>query len=531
MKKCMLLFIGVLVVAVALYGSPAHTPVVQAAGFDPNNITSDSFFTARDSMSVSDIQNFLVQKGSVLAYLNPSQLGEEANGRSAAQIIYDASRVNRTDFASSQGYGPSNPLVMSLNPQVILVTLQKEQSLITGSYVAGSSATNSALRSAMGYGCPDSGGCDDTYAGFNYQVTYAAAQFMKNYYKASSSPYKPGQTYTITNTVGPPHNAPASQQVYIGNAATSSLYQYTPHVYNGNYNFWYFSNSWFSEPPFKPSLVQGPDGTAYFIDSGYRWPITAGAFEAWGFSYGDVGTASADDLALPVGTPIKPIAIDENDGSAYLVQGGKKRVITSERVFALAGLSWANSTKLPHYLIEKVPYGLPVYPLSMISGGDGSVYLATAGVAYPMTGDIYTNAWGYNTYKEIGQVPSSVLTSLPRNQMLTRLAIAVNTDGTVFLLDRGYGYKVSAAMASAWNLDLGQVRRVDNMLLDERGNGGMLTDLVTQAGGDGTVYKISGGQKRPMSGGYWRAQGYSSSNVRNVSASLLGTLPTGSALR
>jgi hypothetical protein len=64
-------------------------------------------------------------------------LGAGANGRSAAQIIYDYTRGQFVGgvYANSNPpgyahYNTSNPLTITVNPQVFLATLQKEQSLI-----------------------------------------------------------------------------------------------------------------------------------------------------------------------------------------------------------------------------------------------------------------------------------------------------------------------------------------------------------------------------------------------------------------
>ena len=78
------------------------------------------------------------------------------NGQSAAQIIYNAAKQ------------------YTINPQVILVTLQKEQGLITDNWPWTNEYTE-----AMGFNCPDTGACSG-YAGFYQQVTAAAKQF-RNY--------------------------------------------------------------------------------------------------------------------------------------------------------------------------------------------------------------------------------------------------------------------------------------------------------------------------------------------------------------
>ena len=225
------------------------TNQVFAAGFSPAQIIDDATFTNNRSMSVVQIQRFLESKGSILAHAPASQLGDGSNGRSAAQIIYDSTRGSRTDFAIGNGFGRRNPLKIAINPAVILVTLQKEQSLVTGKYSLGRQSTHSALQFAMGYGCPDTAGCAAVYAGFTNQVVYASAQLSRNVALANRSIYPPGRITVFRDQMG---SQLVAHNVMIANAATSALYQYTPHVYYGNYNFRTLMNIWFpSAGPYR----------------------------------------------------------------------------------------------------------------------------------------------------------------------------------------------------------------------------------------------------------------------------------------
>ena len=72
-------------------------------------------------------------------------------GQTAAEIIYQA----------AQDY--------KINPQVLIVLLEKEQSLITDTY-----PNTKQYRSATGYGCPDTAACDTKYYGL--KIKYATLQ-------------------------------------------------------------------------------------------------------------------------------------------------------------------------------------------------------------------------------------------------------------------------------------------------------------------------------------------------------------------
>lgn len=198
-----------------------------------NGIISDGDFLALDAMSVADIQNFLASQGSGLASFSE-------NGRSAAQIIWDAAHGHGGASGSWNGI-TINSSTGTVSPRALLVTLQKEQSLITAS-----SPTSNQLDCAMGY--ENGQGCQWMYAnrpqwrGFTNQVENGAWQLRYNYEIARTKPsltaYKVGQTVTLTDPSG-------AYAVTIANAATSALYRYTPHVFNGNYNFWWRYTNWF----------------------------------------------------------------------------------------------------------------------------------------------------------------------------------------------------------------------------------------------------------------------------------------------
>ncbi|HOE74889.1 MAG TPA: hypothetical protein PLC05_01190 [bacterium] len=195
---------------------------LRAADFNANNLISDSDFVNINAMSVDRVQNFLNSRGSCLA-------GFSENGRSAAQVIYDAAHGYGEASGSINGIN-INTSTGTVNPGVILATLQKEQSLISDP----GRCTANVLVKAMGYGCPDAGGCNPKYAGFTKQVEWASWQLRYNYERAQGtgfSDYQVGQGFCWNDWNG-------THCGTFDNRATAALYRYTPHVYNGNYNFW-----------------------------------------------------------------------------------------------------------------------------------------------------------------------------------------------------------------------------------------------------------------------------------------------------
>lgn len=88
--KTNLLIIGALFCGFSPVLAQAQTDI--NPNFNPNHILDDSEMLNYNSMGLTEIQNFLQNKGSFLA--NYSTLNAHGDTRSAAQIIYDASHNN-----------------------------------------------------------------------------------------------------------------------------------------------------------------------------------------------------------------------------------------------------------------------------------------------------------------------------------------------------------------------------------------------------------------------------------------------------
>lgn len=173
--------------------------------FQPNTLISDAAFLDKDSMSAAEIQTFLeAQPGSLKSF---SARDHEGSVKTAALMISEA--------ASAWG----------VNPKVILVTLQKEQSLL-----AESGPSRRALDWAMGCGKMDSSTLL-RYQGFGNQIWGGARALQRN-----RSFWHGGITLSIDGSAVSPTNA-----------ATHSLYRYTPH-FPGATSFWGLYWRYFGDP-------------------------------------------------------------------------------------------------------------------------------------------------------------------------------------------------------------------------------------------------------------------------------------------
>ncbi|MBA3679280.1 hypothetical protein H0W80_03795 [Candidatus Saccharibacteria bacterium] len=274
-----------------------NSRAANSATFNPGRIIDDGVFTNKASMSAQDIQIFLNSK------VNSCNTGYTClkdyieNGKSASQIIWE----------QSQNY--------NINPQVIIVTLQKENGLVTDTFPQAWQ-----YRTAMGFACPDSGSCDPAYYGFTNQVGQGARHF-RNYFDNNPNwfiPYTPGAS-TIKWS---PNASCGSSQVFIENRSTAALYSYTPYQPNqaalnnlyglgdncsayGNRNFWRDFTDWFgstNSTEFITQVIQAPNDSRYFLRIGNTkmWIPTTETYSSWrlsSFSLTQVPQSFFDSLA------------------------------------------------------------------------------------------------------------------------------------------------------------------------------------------------------------------------------------------
>jgi hypothetical protein len=183
----------------------------EASGaFDPDTIITDANFRDVGSMTVAEIQTFLERQPGTL----DTYRAKDHNGRtsSVAEMIVEAAVAYR------------------ISPKVILVTLQKEQSLLEKR-----NPTQKSYDWAMGCGRADSRTYTQ-YKGFGKQIWFGAEKLNKN-----AAPWHAGIERKIDGSV-----------VRMTNEATYSLYKYTPH-FHGNQMFWSLYWRYFGSPLESPA--------------------------------------------------------------------------------------------------------------------------------------------------------------------------------------------------------------------------------------------------------------------------------------
>lgn len=234
----------------------APTQIAHASSFNPGRIIDDAVFYDGNAMTAGQVQAFLNEKvpyGTQRSLRNYSQ-------QTAGKL---PDRYCRGGYVGSANESAAEIIAKvgkscDISQKVLLVMLQKEQSLIT---VA--SPSNYAYERAMGYACPDSGpnfsaNCDAAYFGFANQVWHAARQF-KVYRDSGQFGWFP--VGRASNLQYHPNINCGTKWVVIENSATAGLYYYTPYTPNnsvlqgnpdncaayGNFNFHKLYTNWFGK--------------------------------------------------------------------------------------------------------------------------------------------------------------------------------------------------------------------------------------------------------------------------------------------
>lgn len=389
--------------------------------FNANRIISDEEMLDYDSMSLADIQAFLESKNSYLAYYKT----ENAYGtvKSAAEIIYDAASRNYDIYFNSKlgQYECDNGTVLgtalveaniqqncrqitTVSPRFLLVLLQKETSLIESS-----NPSQTHLDWATGYmifdgmlTCSPYEKCY-RYKGFGKQVNSAALQFLYYINDPLKYTYKVGQTYTFLNKYGTISKEAVT--VTPENKATAALYNYTPHVFNGNYNVYRLWKRYFLSEPVKQIVKVYPDGSLiqlagdpgiWLLEKGQKRPFLNYSAFISRFNADQVVTVSKTEFnKYEIGPSIKFAnysLVQTPDKQIYLLVDKEKRPFANATVLKNIGFNAAE-------IENATPEELAIYSLGktitatstnltgvlMQDKTSGGVYYVIDGTKAPLT--------------------------------------------------------------------------------------------------------------------------------------------------
>jgi hypothetical protein len=276
----------------------AESAVTIGTEFDAGLILTDAQMRDFSSMSVAQIQSFLDSKvptcmsgGTGVPCLKDYR-GDTVDTSRITDISYRcASDLPAREDQSAAQIIHDVALACQINPQVLLVTLQKEQGLVTKAGAPDANGnptlTERNYQYAMGANCPDSTGCDPDSGGFFTQVYMGATKY-------NSFMIQNGYNYHVgvQEILYHPRRSCGTKTVNIRSVATAVLYTYTPYTPNqaaldaylglgnecssyGNRNFWVYYTAWFGStgdtPPYFVRAQESND--LFMVVDGKRRPV------------------------------------------------------------------------------------------------------------------------------------------------------------------------------------------------------------------------------------------------------------------
>lgn len=295
----LLLLVGVL----TLINNP-KTAALSGSQFTAGRIMDDAVFFSPNTMSPSDIQTFL----------NAKVPSCDTNGSlprgGTTRAVYGTSVGNPPPYICLKDYSQAIPSkspdaycsgnisggtkssaqiiyevgqACGVSPKVLLVLLEKEQSLITDDW-----PWNIQYRSATGFGCPDTAPCDSEYYGFFNQVYNAARQFQRYARQPELFNYRGGVVSYVQYN---PNASCGGTNIGIVSQATAGLYNYTPYQPNaaalnnlygsgdncsayGNRNFWRLYTEWFGSTFTTTPFAYTIESKQVYSDSARTLPFT-----------------------------------------------------------------------------------------------------------------------------------------------------------------------------------------------------------------------------------------------------------------
>jgi hypothetical protein len=263
-------------ILVAVVPRPALQTTASDATFHAGLIISDAAFYDPDTMTARQVQRFLETKkctpsDGVPCLADYRQDTQDEPMQYAHCAAYHGEKEQRASAIIA-----AVAQACRVSPKVLLVLLQKEQSLLTHPSAYG-------YQRATGYGCPDTAACDADYFGFFNQLYNAAWQFREYTVGGASWRYHVGKVSILYH----PNAACGSSVVSIRNQATANLYNYTPYQPTpqtvrhpdvvtdcstfGNLNFWRLYKEWFGSPLTVPFPAQY-DGCLNLTDGARCFP-------------------------------------------------------------------------------------------------------------------------------------------------------------------------------------------------------------------------------------------------------------------
>lgn len=471
MKKSLTTLVSSALIATVLVAMPQPAQAAPpGSAFDPGLIISDSVFFDFGAMTVDEIQRFLDSRVTNCRATDPAL----DCLKDAKFVIPDTPATGPNEVGPCAAI-PGNPqasaaqlihaisVACGINPRVLIVTLQKEQGLVTSTR-----PTDYMYRAAMGFGCPDSDPaiCGKVFVGLFNQMYRAAKQFRWYGNPAGSFTYwRPGRVISMRFH---PRAACGSKSFLLKNQATANLYYYTPYTPNdaalrnlygtgdscsayGNRNFWRFYHDWFGSPIGGGYLLKSETSGNYLIVNNQRYlvsdPKLFASLEPLG-PLGEISQAYLDSFT-DAGT-MGHMVVDSSSTTRFVLAGSKKYEVTDCAIASEYGLDCSAAIPLLPLQLANFDSGGALTRLTSVGGAQ---YWVEDGKYRLVVDPLALNTVGGQAERQIDLNVEQVATITPGAPLaseLARFALAGSND--VLVASGGKTYRFVASLASATNL-------------------------------------------------------------------------------
>jgi len=530
---------GLLFLALILL--PKQTLAVETSSYDPYNVIPNEIFINETSMTAAQIESFMLTKGgyyknyTIPEYItvpfpyrdgagNPkwstvkvrqrnigNGLTGQLWGKKVSKLIYDECRSH------------------NINPQLVLVMMQKESSIIT------QNSPDSVTKTwPMFYAF------NESMASFNYSYNEAKAQaqsyggvgqqlarsiwWLRIYYDEADEG-SIGATCDGAN-------------MDAANIASQVLYLYTPH---SQYNVWRLMQDWFAggvaSYPFAkvPNTSLLKKDSYYYLcydDAYYRLGATSLSVRAYGYITTEAQISTLAGLSN--GGNLSNY-IQDSGGNKFYIAGGLKYYIWPSSVFKTR---WGFSSRTPITnntiagIIPNAPRSLSgfVKPLSSYN----YYFIDNGGKRYKVwPSSTFWNRWGLKS-QDLVVLPDAIVSAMPSAGYLSGI-VKGQTSNQAYYIDRGgkrYPIWPSSVFWERWGFRYTDAVRISNAQLNYMAKTKWLTGLVRNESSGQLYYVDNSGTKYkiPLGSYFWTMWGFRVSDVSIISNSQLAYMRYGGVL-
>lgn len=295
---------------------------------------------------------------------------------------------------------------------------------------------------------------------------------------------------------------------------------------------------------FKDGTLIKDKNSAYVIEKGLARPIVSAAiFDSLGYKWDNVLLASDSELSLhPKGeliirADVHPSGtLASSGGPVYLLENGKKRYIPSPGIFN-SQFKGRHIVTIPQAELDSYPLGDHIaFPEGYLIADDSKVYLIQRGERQPIGSPAIFESYGFKwgmvkeaTSFELGFHSVGAVITSPKVYYSGTL-IRSSSAQEVYMLENGIARHITSPnVFRSYGFEWEDILILPSGVVDSYAKGEKMSFKEgTLIAGDGAVYVIENGKKRPFPDPKtFEGLGYKWGNIIAVSVDELSLAPNG----